>query len=250
MALEAVQAQAGHRSIESTRIYLHLANDWLAGEYRRAAERDRRRPARELLAMQEDRPMGATRRRRDETWSRDQVAITWAESPPGPAWRRRWRRYLVQLATFLAPRSVEVADNTLRQLAAGSPTPPTSPPSPTSPRRHRGLQDLARRPARQQGTDAVGEHPTQRLGMLRVFFERIIEWDWPDAPARNPIMDVTPTTTRTAPQVPRRPDAAKLHGRRPRLRSPRPARGRAARPHRDARRRALRPRRRRRRAHR
>jgi site-specific recombinase XerD len=39
MALEAVQAQAGHRSIESTRIYLHLANDWLAGEYLSAIER-------------------------------------------------------------------------------------------------------------------------------------------------------------------------------------------------------------------
>jgi site-specific recombinase XerC len=38
MSLEAVQAQAGHRSIESTRIYLHLTNDWLAAEYRRAAE--------------------------------------------------------------------------------------------------------------------------------------------------------------------------------------------------------------------
>lgn len=38
MALEAVQAQAGHRSIESTRIYLHLANDWLVGEYMRALE--------------------------------------------------------------------------------------------------------------------------------------------------------------------------------------------------------------------
>ncbi len=38
MALEAIQAQAGHRSIESTRIYLHLANDWLAEEYRRASE--------------------------------------------------------------------------------------------------------------------------------------------------------------------------------------------------------------------
>ena len=38
MALEAVQAQAGHRSIESTRIYLHLANDWLADEYLRASE--------------------------------------------------------------------------------------------------------------------------------------------------------------------------------------------------------------------
>lgn len=37
MALEAVQAQAGHRSIESTRIYLHLSNDWLAGEYDRAS---------------------------------------------------------------------------------------------------------------------------------------------------------------------------------------------------------------------
>jgi site-specific recombinase XerD len=36
MALEAVQAQAGHRSIESTRIYLHLANGWLDDEYRRA----------------------------------------------------------------------------------------------------------------------------------------------------------------------------------------------------------------------
>ena len=38
MALEAVQAQAGHASIESTRIYLHLADDWLAGQYRAAAE--------------------------------------------------------------------------------------------------------------------------------------------------------------------------------------------------------------------
>jgi integrase/recombinase XerD len=38
MALEAVQAQAGHRSIESTRVYLHLASDWLADQYLRAAE--------------------------------------------------------------------------------------------------------------------------------------------------------------------------------------------------------------------
>jgi integrase/recombinase XerD len=38
MALEAVQAQAGHASIESTRIYLHLADGWLADQYRRAAD--------------------------------------------------------------------------------------------------------------------------------------------------------------------------------------------------------------------
>lgn len=38
MALEALQAQAGHQSISATQVYLHLANDWLAGEYQRAAD--------------------------------------------------------------------------------------------------------------------------------------------------------------------------------------------------------------------
>jgi site-specific recombinase XerD len=33
MSLEAVQAQAGHRNIESTRIYLHLSDTWLSGQY-------------------------------------------------------------------------------------------------------------------------------------------------------------------------------------------------------------------------
>jgi site-specific recombinase XerC len=46
MALEAVQAQAGHASIESTRIYLHLADDWLASQYRKAAECSTRRSTR------------------------------------------------------------------------------------------------------------------------------------------------------------------------------------------------------------
>lgn len=38
MSLEALQAQAGHRSIASTQLYLHLGADWLAAEYRRAAD--------------------------------------------------------------------------------------------------------------------------------------------------------------------------------------------------------------------
>ncbi len=38
MSLEALQAQAGHASIETTRVYLHLADDWLAEQYRRAAD--------------------------------------------------------------------------------------------------------------------------------------------------------------------------------------------------------------------
>ena len=36
MSIEALQALAGHRSITSTRVYLHLGDDWLAEEYRRA----------------------------------------------------------------------------------------------------------------------------------------------------------------------------------------------------------------------
>jgi site-specific recombinase XerD len=52
MELEAVQAQAGHVSIESTRIYLHLSNDWLASEYRHAAEQIDADAAAELVAMQ------------------------------------------------------------------------------------------------------------------------------------------------------------------------------------------------------
>jgi site-specific recombinase XerD len=55
MSLEAVQAQAGHRSIESTRIYLHLTNDWLAEQYQRAtALLDANQAAvAEMLAAQE-----------------------------------------------------------------------------------------------------------------------------------------------------------------------------------------------------
>lgn len=38
MSLEALQAQAGHRSIASTQVYLHLGADWLAAEYRAASD--------------------------------------------------------------------------------------------------------------------------------------------------------------------------------------------------------------------
>ena len=36
MELEALQAQAGHRSLDTTRLYIHLANGWLAEEYDKA----------------------------------------------------------------------------------------------------------------------------------------------------------------------------------------------------------------------
>lgn len=57
MSLEAVQAQAGHRSIESTRIYLHLANDWLADEYLKASDAiDAARLAEDFIGVTERSP--------------------------------------------------------------------------------------------------------------------------------------------------------------------------------------------------
>ena len=108
------------------------------------------------------------------------------------------RGYLAQAATFLAPRSVDAANGALRQLArwllastqhrVGHRDPP---------RRHRGLQGLAGRPGREQRQPVANTYG-QRLRMLRVFFERIIEWDWPDAPPRNPVIggDIPPRPDR------------------------------------------------------
>ena len=52
---------------------------------------------------------------------------------------------------------------------------------------------LAARPGTKHQTMAKNTQ-RQRLRMIRVFFERIIEWDWADAPRRNPILhgDIPP----------------------------------------------------------
>lgn len=47
---------------------------------------------------------------------------------------------------------------------------------------------LAARP-RPRGSTITVETRRQWLRMIRPFFERIIEWDWPDAPARNPVIN-------------------------------------------------------------
>jgi site-specific recombinase XerD len=99
------------------------------------------------------------------------------------------RRYLRQLGTFLAPRSVDAAENALRQFArwlitdAGLDSIGAV---------HRDdIEDykvwLATRP-RAGGATITAETHRQRMRTVRQFFERIIEWDWPDAPARNPVI--------------------------------------------------------------
>ncbi len=99
------------------------------------------------------------------------------------------RRYLRQLGTFLAPASVDAAENALRQFArwlitdAGLDSIGAV---------HRDdIEDykvwLAAKP-RAGGATITMETHRQRMRTVRQFFERIIEWDWPGAPARNPVI--------------------------------------------------------------
>lgn len=105
------------------------------------------------------------------------------------------RRYLIQLTTFLAPRSVDVADSTLRQFARWLVD--TTNIDTIADIRRSHIEDykvwLASQPGIKAPTLAKNTQ-RQRLRMIRICFERLIEWDWPDAPVRNPILhgDIPP----------------------------------------------------------
>jgi site-specific recombinase XerD len=123
-------------------------------------------------------------------------AAEWAQiAPAAPQLTATMRRYLGQLATFLAPRSVEVADIVLRQFACWLLT-ATSVTAVAAISRD-DIEDfklwLAARPVGAAGRLSASTY-RQRLRTLRMFFERIIEWDWPDAPPRNPVLggDIPP----------------------------------------------------------
>ena len=116
MALEAVQAQAGHASIESTRIYLHLADDWLAAQYRKAAE---------VIDAQvfAGQPAGPGRPAVSGPPQRGANGMgplpAWAELEPAlPQIAATMRRYLTQIGCVLRPGSVSGADLALRSFAA------------------------------------------------------------------------------------------------------------------------------------
>ena len=105
------------------------------------------------------------------------------------------RRYLVQLTTFLAPRSVDVADSTLRQLARWLVAETDVATVSDITRTH--IEDykvwLAAQPGC-KGPTLAKNTQRQRLRMIRIFLERLIEWDWPEAHRRNPILhgDIPP----------------------------------------------------------
>jgi site-specific recombinase XerD len=118
------------------------------------------------------------------------AAAEWAQiEAAAPLVAALVHRYLRQLGTFLAPASVDAAENALRQFARWLIT-------------DAGLDSigavhrddiegykvwLAAKP-RAGGATITAETHRQRMRTVRAFFERIIEWDWPDAPARNPVI--------------------------------------------------------------
>jgi site-specific recombinase XerD len=120
----------------------------------------------------------------------------WAElSMTAPQLAATLRRYLVQLTTFLAPRSVDAADNTLRQFACWLVD--HTEVEVVADIARGNIEDykvwLAAQPGAKSALMAKNTQ-RQRLRMIRIFFERLIEWDWPDAPVRNPILqgDIPP----------------------------------------------------------
>jgi site-specific recombinase XerD len=99
------------------------------------------------------------------------------------------RRYLWQLGTFLAQASVDAAENALRQLARWMITEAGL--AAVGDIRRDDIEDykvwLAARPRAGSWTITAETH-RQRMRTVRQFFERIIEWDWPEAPPRNPVI--------------------------------------------------------------
>jgi site-specific recombinase XerD len=118
------------------------------------------------------------------------AAAQWAQiRAEAPQVAATIQRYLQRLAAFLAPASVKAAENALRQFARWMIT-------------GAGLDSIAavRRDdiedykvwltiqPRAAGQVITAETHRQRIRTVRAFFERIIEWDWPDAPPRNPVI--------------------------------------------------------------
>jgi hypothetical protein len=99
------------------------------------------------------------------------------------------RRYLEQIACVLRPGSVSGADLALRSFAAFlAETSPATASLAGITRRHAGdfKPWLAARPGQNKPrlTTATIAH---RLGTLRMFFVRIDEWGWDEAPSRVPM---------------------------------------------------------------
>ena len=101
------------------------------------------------------------------------------------------QRYLDQAAVSLAPGSIRAADTALRQFCEFLAT--QDPPVTTVGDVSRSVVEeyklhLGGLVSATTGKPLAANTIRQRLRLLKVFFDRIIEWDWPQAPRRNPLL--------------------------------------------------------------
>jgi site-specific recombinase XerD len=143
--------------------------------------------------------------RRLPDWDRLAVTIPDVVAP--------MRRYLDQLTCILRPGSVTGVDLALRSLATFLVEHAVEVRCIADIRRHH-VEDfrtwLTARPGHRTArlTPATLAH---RLGTLRMFFVRISDWDWPEAPARIPIIPADlPRQDHPLPKALDDPSAAKL----------------------------------------
>lgn len=132
--------------------------------------------------------------------SPDKITGDWeAIAARAPRLASTMGRYLSQTSTFLAARTIEAESIALRQFAFWllDHTDVTTIAAVT----RDDIEDftvwLAAQPGNRGGVASPSTR-SQRLHMLRSFFARIIEWDWDDAPRRNPVLKG---------DIPPRPDA-------------------------------------------
>ena len=148
---EALQVQAGHRSIETTRLYLHLSNDWLADEYQRGLPSSTPRWPRRW-------PMSAAAfRSSPEPTPPDRWAALQVEAPKlsGTA-----RRYLAQIEVSMSrPRWKRPMKCWPVFVPIWWPAPRCQQLRRCGPSSHRGLQGPPRSPGHSLGHAAKAEHP-------------------------------------------------------------------------------------------
>ena len=119
--------------------------------------------------------------------------VTWEHvSAAAPHMAATMRRYLEQLSISARPSTVGAVDLSLRLFAGHlTETDPTCQCVAAIERRHIESFKLAlgRRAGRRPGSRLSPTTVRHRLGLLRSFFERIIEFGYDDAPARVPIFN-------------------------------------------------------------
>jgi integrase len=141
--------------------------------------------------------------------------VSWDQvSAPTPQMAATMRRYLDQLAVSARPGTVVATDLALRLLAGHLiDTDDQCRCVAAIERRHIETfkKAMARRPGRKPGTRLSPTTIRHRLGLLRTFFERVIEFGYDDAPVRVPIFnDDLPIIDEPLPKFLDDPTAAKF----------------------------------------